>query len=813
MHESAQQIQPLQTTTLKAVQNTVNVDAENEPAEPTFFVQCRLSIGAVDDPLEKEADAMADRVLRMPEVPFVQRKCAQCEEEEKINRKVETSFLQRKCAHCEEEEKRLQRKPDPFIQKKGSETDAIATDAVARGIESTRGSGEPLPFATKNFMEHRFNQDFSGVHIHTGNYAQNLSTELSAQAFTIGNDIYFNAGKFSPDTPDGKHLLAHELTHVVQQGGVQRKVSRLVDEDRELLQATTSSAIIQRQEAPISRAQEIARSRTSPGEAEVSLQPLSISLYNFAINDHHLKLEHRRLLSEMAILLSHPNTAHWRIEVTGHADATGEPVVNDPLSLSRANEVRRYLRARIGGRIPGHGEGEEMPVTTNESVSGRNRNRRVDIIFVPTRSVLDRDQEDGGEDIIPEDDRRREDDPERRRRRREEDPRRRRRHQPETDDWICIQAPLLCAIGGGLLGALLLCGIFWELCLCLLRPSMCMIPPPPPPPPPDRDPERERRRPPRHACVAFADLPSGDLNVIQQWPFLELEDAFWMYIGFREDPEQGCFCTCGEFRQNVRGFFETVYIDGRVERRPKLLTPGIYLEENTFHEDGNGAADSEYGHRSHAPRAIDDDRQTTFDAFFHNQQDGCYYLGNDKPGFGSAIAGHDVARRTIYLEFEGGPVDRCIVPGARTPLRQHWSTWRVRGEITRPPTPTPQVNPPPTPAPTGGGGQGGVQVVQVTPTPSHTQPTSAYASSYAGGISPTAGLNERYDLRLNFRIAGHTELFQVTVPVRVVNADTDSVTVETSNAQTLNVAPAGEQEILLQPHRRITISREVLRRF
>jgi outer membrane protein OmpA-like peptidoglycan-associated protein len=811
MHESTQKIQPSQATALTAVQNTVNVGADTELPEFTFSVQCKLTIGAVDDPLEKEADAMADRVLRMPQTPFVQRKCAQCEEEEKINRKLEASFLQRKCAHCEEEEKQLHRKTDSFIMKKGSDAGTIAPDAVARGIESTRGSGEPLPFATKNFMEERFNQDFSGVHIHTGNYARDLSNELSAQAFTIGNDIYFNAGKFSPDTTDGKHLLAHELTHVVQQGGVQRKVSRMVDEDRELLQATTSSGLIQRQEAPISRAQEIARSRTSPGEAEVSLQPFSLSLFNFAINDHYLKQEHRRLLSEMAILLSHPNTAHWRIEVTGHADATGEPVVNDPLSLRRANEVRRYLRARIGGRIPSHGEGEEMPIATNESVSGRNRNRRVDIIFVPTRSVLDRDQEE--DDIIPDDDRRRDDDLERRRRRREEDPRRRRRNRPETDDWICIQAPLLCAIGGGLLGALLLCGVFWELCLCMLRPSMCTIPPPPPPPPPDRDPDRNRRRPSRHACVAFADLPSGNLNVFAQWPFLMLEEAFWMFIGFREDPQQGCFCTCGEFQQNVRGFFETEYRDGRVERRPKLLTPGIYLEENTFHEDGSGAANSEYGHRSHPPRAIDDEDQTTFDAFFHDQDNGCYYLGNDMPGFGSPFAEADVNRKTIFLEFEGGPVDRCIIPGVRTPLRQHWSTWRVRGEITRPPTPTPQVNPPPTPTPGGGGGQGGVQVVPVTPTPSHAQPTSEYASSYGGGISPTAGIHERYDLRLNFRIAGRTELFQVTVPVQVVNADADSVTVETSNAQTLNVAPAGEQEILLQPHRRITISREVLRRF
>jgi len=66
-------------------------------------------------------------------------------------------------------------------------------------------------------MESRFGADFSEVRIHTGEYASSLSKDLNAQAFTVGRDIYFNDGKFSQESFDGKHLLAHELTHVAQQ--------------------------------------------------------------------------------------------------------------------------------------------------------------------------------------------------------------------------------------------------------------------------------------------------------------------------------------------------------------------------------------------------------------------------------------------------------------------------------------------------------------------------------------------------------------------------------------------------------------------
>jgi hypothetical protein len=156
-------------------------------------IQRKLSIGAVDDPLEHEADAMADTVMRMPEPNFIQRKCAPCEEE-------------------------AQRKPlASFIQKKESATSNTTSDATYTQIQATRGGGNAIPANTKSFMESRFGTDFSNVRIHSGGYASQLSKELNAQAFTVGNDIYFNDGKFSPESSAGKHLLAHELTHTVQQ--------------------------------------------------------------------------------------------------------------------------------------------------------------------------------------------------------------------------------------------------------------------------------------------------------------------------------------------------------------------------------------------------------------------------------------------------------------------------------------------------------------------------------------------------------------------------------------------------------------------
>lgn len=167
---------------------------------PGKYIQCKLTVGAADDPMEHEADAMADKVMRMTEPSFIQRKCAYC-------------------ANGETDEN-LQRKPlVTFIQKKENTGGTAASDPVVHQINATRGSGNSMDGSTKSFMESRFGADFSEVKIHTGNEAIQLSQELNAQAFTVGNDIYFNEGKYSPATSEGKQLLAHELVHTVQQGG------------------------------------------------------------------------------------------------------------------------------------------------------------------------------------------------------------------------------------------------------------------------------------------------------------------------------------------------------------------------------------------------------------------------------------------------------------------------------------------------------------------------------------------------------------------------------------------------------------------
>jgi hypothetical protein len=122
------------------------------------------------------------------------------------------------------------------IQRVSNSTAEVSTapSHVENGINSSRGGGSVMDQSTRNFMETRFGTNFSGVRIHTGSEAIQMSRELNAQAFTVGNDIYFNQGKYSPNTDNGKHLLAHELTHTIQQGGgIGRKVQRITDEQLE----------------------------------------------------------------------------------------------------------------------------------------------------------------------------------------------------------------------------------------------------------------------------------------------------------------------------------------------------------------------------------------------------------------------------------------------------------------------------------------------------------------------------------------------------------------------------------------------------
>ena len=180
----------------------------NESSE-LLSVQPKLAIGSTDDPLEHEADTMADRIMRMPE----------------------QNFIQRKCAHCEQEEKEIHRKSlSSFLQKKDLNNGIVASDPVTNQIQSNRGNGSAIDGDTRSFMENSFGADLSDVKIHTDNEAIQMNRELNAKAFTVGKDIYFNKGEYQPGSNEGKHLLAHELTHTIQQGGTRDMVQRKIHE-------------------------------------------------------------------------------------------------------------------------------------------------------------------------------------------------------------------------------------------------------------------------------------------------------------------------------------------------------------------------------------------------------------------------------------------------------------------------------------------------------------------------------------------------------------------------------------------------------
>ena len=114
--------------------------------------------------------------------------------------------------------------------------------AVEENIQQARGSGQTMPEQIRGSMEQAFGADFSGVKIHTDGQADNLNQSLQARAFTTGRDIFFRQGEFNPGSSNGQELLAHELTHVVQQNGtaVQKEA---VPRDDDIVQTKRSDTI------------------------------------------------------------------------------------------------------------------------------------------------------------------------------------------------------------------------------------------------------------------------------------------------------------------------------------------------------------------------------------------------------------------------------------------------------------------------------------------------------------------------------------------------------------------------------------------
>jgi hypothetical protein len=192
----------------------------NRQAEDEEEVQTKPLAASITPLIQRQAEdeeEIQTKLLATSITPLVQR---QAEDEEEVQTK---SLLQRQA----EDEEEVQTFPSPGgrggrgegeIQRRADGGFDAGPDVESR-LAASQGSGSPLPHDVRAAMEPRFGANFSGVRIHTGGEADQLNRQLSAQAFTRGHDIYMAAGKYAPGTSAGNRLLAHELTHVVQQTG------------------------------------------------------------------------------------------------------------------------------------------------------------------------------------------------------------------------------------------------------------------------------------------------------------------------------------------------------------------------------------------------------------------------------------------------------------------------------------------------------------------------------------------------------------------------------------------------------------------
>jgi hypothetical protein len=190
-----------------------------------LVVQTRLTVGAVDDRMEREADAVADEVMRhldrWPGGPVASAAA------QPIRRAVGVDAV-------------------------GAEGGELSDDAHGE-IRRAEGGGQPLAADTRTAMEGAFGADFGGIRVHTDSTADRLSRQLSATAFTTGADVFFRSGAYQPTTGAGARLLAHELAHTVQQGAAATttpsRIQRSASAPDERGAATTTPSRIQRSTA------------------------------------------------------------------------------------------------------------------------------------------------------------------------------------------------------------------------------------------------------------------------------------------------------------------------------------------------------------------------------------------------------------------------------------------------------------------------------------------------------------------------------------------------------------------------------------
>ena len=211
------------------------------PSTTVPTIQTKLKIGEPNDRFEQEADRVADQVMRMPDrsesdTLSLPRQYSQVSAlQEPLIAKFglpnqppslsrnEQNNVQRLCKKCDEE---IQAAMEPDREEEEIEVQAKLATSKSSGsvmadsisLNTLKGGGHSLPKSARSFFEKRMGHDFNNVRIHTDARADKLAHSLNARAFTHGNHIVFRAGEYEHSTSKGRSLLAHELTHTIQQG-------------------------------------------------------------------------------------------------------------------------------------------------------------------------------------------------------------------------------------------------------------------------------------------------------------------------------------------------------------------------------------------------------------------------------------------------------------------------------------------------------------------------------------------------------------------------------------------------------------------
>lgn len=280
-------------------------DEKKEALQPKPYIQTKLSVSVPGDSHEQEADRVADEVVNRSAAPSAETKNESCPGNSKpentaglpqsLQTKISRMATPSMAAPVAEPDVPVTAAPipeEPVVEPPAADTinsgdvenTAEESNSVSEEIEqqitSLRGQGAQLPEDVRTEMEAQFSHDFSSVCIHNDSAADALCKQLSARAFTVGSDIFFASGEYAPATQEGKRLLAHELTHVVQQGqGVTRKIMRDVntETDYEGTDGKASSAGGGRIEINQIHFPNVAEKATKTGSADVTIRKGSVA--------------------------------------------------------------------------------------------------------------------------------------------------------------------------------------------------------------------------------------------------------------------------------------------------------------------------------------------------------------------------------------------------------------------------------------------------------------------------------------------------------------------------------------------------------